>query len=70
MWKLIGTLMRKHIYRHFLFLSLLGLMQFVVAGCSSSDEKEPLKPEGEDTPLEKDEYTFNFLSANKRGRNG
>ena len=38
--------MRKHIYRHFLFLSLLGLMQFVVAGCSSSDEKEPLKPEG------------------------
>ena len=50
--------MRKHIYRHFLFLSLLGLMQFVVAGCSSSDEKEPLKPEGGDIPSDKEEYTF------------
>ena len=50
--------MRKHIYRHFLFWSLLGLMQFVVAGCSSSDEKEPLKPEGGDThtPSDKEEY--------------
>jgi len=51
--------MRKHIiYRYFLFLSLVGLMQLTFSCSSSSNEIEPLKPEGEDTPLEKDEYTF------------
>ncbi len=51
--------MRKHIiYRYFLFLSLVGLMQLTLSCSSSSNEIEPLKPEGEDTPLEKDEYTF------------
>mgnify|MGYP000786977137 FL=1 len=51
--------MRKHIiYKYFLFLSLVGLMQLTLGCSSSSNEIEPLKPEGGDTPLEKDEYTF------------
>ena len=33
-------------------------MQLTFSCSSSSNEIEPLKPEGEDTPLEKDEYTF------------
>ena len=33
-------------------------MQLTLSCSSSSNEIEPLKPEGEDTPLEKDEYTF------------
>ena len=49
--------MRKHIYRHFLFLSLVGLMQLTLS-CSSSDEIDLSKPEEGDTPLEKEEYTF------------
>ena len=33
-------------------------MQLTLSCSSSSNEIEPLKPEGGDTPLEKDEYTF------------
>ena len=62
--------MRKHIiYRYFLFLSLVGLMQLTFSCSSSSNEIEPLKPEGEDTPLEKDEYTFMNVEYRK-GQNG